>query len=97
MTEKESYLSKVAEESLFIIISDNGTGISPENLPHIFEQFFTTKKACQGLGIGLSTVKRIIGDLGGTISVESEVDKGTRFEVVLPIPSPRPTLSKSCI
>jgi signal transduction histidine kinase len=87
---------EVAQKNLFVIISDNGAGISLENLPHIFEQFFTTKKACQGLGIVLSTVKRIIDELGGMISVESEVDKGTMFEVILPIPS-RPTLSKPCI
>jgi C4-dicarboxylate-specific signal transduction histidine kinase len=76
---------EVAQENLSITISDNGGGISAENIPHIFEQFFTTKKTCQGLGIGLSTVKRIVDGLGGMISVESEVDKGTSFEVVLPV------------
>jgi signal transduction histidine kinase len=76
---------EVAQEKLSIEIGDNGTGISPENIPHIFEQFFTTKKACQGLGIGLSTVKRIVDGLGGTIGVESEVNKGTKMKVVLPL------------
>jgi C4-dicarboxylate-specific signal transduction histidine kinase len=85
---------EAAGENLSMIIRDNGCGISSKNLPHIFEQFFTTKKACHGLGIGLSTVKRIVDELGGTISVESEVGGGTIFKVVLPLP--RPTLSKPC-
>src|ERR1035437_3992779 len=76
---------EVDQGSIFMIISDNGYGISQENLPHIFEQFFTTKKTCHGLGIGLSTVKRIVDELGGTISVESEVGSGTIFKVVLPL------------
>jgi C4-dicarboxylate-specific signal transduction histidine kinase len=76
---------EVAQKNLSIIIFDNGSGISSENIPHIFEQFFTTKKSCHGLGIGLSTVKRIVDDLGGTISVESEVGSGTIFKIVLPI------------
>jgi signal transduction histidine kinase len=76
---------EAAEENLLIEIGDNGAGISPCDLPHIFEQFFTTKKAHQGLGIGLSTVKHIIDGLGGTIGVESEVNKGTKMKVVLPL------------
>jgi signal transduction histidine kinase len=77
--------ANVTQENLLIEIDDNGSGISPKDLPRIFEQFFTTKKSCQGLGIGLSTVKRIIDDHGGTIRVESELVKGTRVKVVLPL------------
>jgi signal transduction histidine kinase len=80
-----SVKAELEKENLLIEITDNGCGISLKDLPHIFEQFFTTKKACRGLGIGLFTVKRITDELGGTISVESEVGKGTRFEVFLPL------------
>jgi signal transduction histidine kinase len=76
---------KMTEESLSITICDNGIGIPPENLPHIFDQFFTTKKPCRGIGIGLSTVKYIVTKLDGTISVESEVNIGTKFRVILPL------------
>jgi C4-dicarboxylate-specific signal transduction histidine kinase len=81
----EIEIIEATEGNLSMIIRDNGCGISPKDLPHIFEQFFTTKKACHGLGIGLSTVKRIVDDIGGTISVESDADNGTRFKVVLPL------------
>jgi signal transduction histidine kinase len=81
----EIEIIKAARENLSTIISDNGCGISPKDLPHIFEQFFTTKKSCHGLGIGLFTVKRLVTELAGTILVESELGKGTRIEVILPI------------
>jgi len=83
-----SVKAKVQEKSLCIGIIDNGCGISPEVLPHIFDQFFTTKKPCQGLGIGLSTVQRIVKSLGGTISIESEPGNGTRVEVIIPLADP---------
>ncbi len=89
-----SIIADTRNGSLLIGIADNGCGIPPENVPHIFDQFFTTKQSCQGLGIGLFIVKRIIIDLGGTISVESKLDKGTRFEVILPILSTKPLTSE---
>lgn len=69
-----------------IWVRDSGTGISPEVLPRIFEYAFTTK-GDQGSGLGLSISKQIVEGHGGTISVASEVGKGTIFTVRLPLPS----------
>ncbi len=71
-----------------IEIRDTGVGIGPEVLPRIFEPFFTTKPLGQGTGLGLSICHGIIGDLGGTIHVESRLGGGTCFRVVLP-PGPQ--------
>lgn len=65
-------------------VQDNGTGISPEYLPHLFEPFFTTKTSMQGTGLGLATVYGIIRQMGGHIDVQSEVGRGTCFTVFLP-------------
>jgi PAS domain S-box-containing protein len=67
-----------------IIIRDTGAGISAENLDRIFEPFFTTKDIGDGTGLGLSTSYSIVARHGGEIRVESEVGKGTTFEVWLP-------------
>lgn len=69
-----------------IIISDDGTGISDEHLPHIFEPFFTTKQSSHssGTGLGLSTVYGIIHSNGGYISVDSQKNVGTTFTIYLP-------------
>jgi len=67
-----------------LTISDNGRGISEENLNKIYDIFFTTKGP-QGTGMGLSMAYRIIKDHNGDINVESEVGKGTKFTVSLPV------------
>jgi signal transduction histidine kinase len=64
-------------------ITDNGTGISAENLAHIFEPFFTTKKG-YGTGLGLSITYGIVEKLGGEIKVTSKVGEGSTFTVTLP-------------
>lgn len=74
---------KVAE-IVSITISDNGVGISEENLKHIFEPFFTTKKE-YGTGLGLSITYGIVQKLGGYISVKSKLGEGTSFTMTLPI------------
>lgn len=63
-------------------IADTGRGIPPEEVNEIFDPFFTTKR--EGMGLGLSICQRIISGYGGTIKVESEVGKGTKFRVLLP-------------
>lgn len=63
---------------------DSCGGISPEHLPKLFDLFFTTKSASQGMGIGLCIAKRILTRMGGQISVESEVGKGSTFTIQLP-------------
>jgi len=67
-----------------LTISDTGSGISSDVLPHIFEPFFTTKQSDQGTGLGLSQVYGIIKQHGGEISVDSAVGKGTEFTIYLP-------------
>ncbi len=65
-------------------VSDNGVGIQPENLQRIFDPFFTTRAPGQGTGLGLSICSAIVGAHGGTLTVESEVDKGSVFRMELP-------------
>ncbi len=65
-------------------ISDNGSGISPDVLPHIFEPFFTTKSETKGTGLGLAIVFGIVKQSGGHIQISSELRKGTTFEILLP-------------
>ncbi len=68
-----------------IAIDDTGCGIPPENLPKIFDTFFTTKRAVHGVGLGLSVCYNIVHQHGGTIEVESEGGKGSTFTVRLPL------------
>jgi signal transduction histidine kinase len=67
-----------------IVVTDNGSGISPEHLPHVFAPFFTTKSEGHGTGLGLSIVKSIVEGHDGEIRVESQLGHGTRFVIALP-------------
>jgi signal transduction histidine kinase len=72
------------QDRLEILYSDNGTGISPKDLPHIFEPFYTSDQR-RGLGLGLHIVYNLITQkLKGTISCESETGKGVLFRISLP-------------
>jgi len=66
-----------------IRITDTGTGIPPDKLPRIFEAYYSSRP--HGSGLGLAMAKRIVEAHGGTISVQSDVGKGTSFTVELPI------------
>ncbi len=69
-------------------VADEGCGIAPENLHRIFEPYFTTKEFgedVRGFGLGLTICQKIVVEHGGTISVKSDVGKGTVFTVELPV------------
>ncbi|HTR66193.1 MAG TPA: ATP-binding protein [Terriglobales bacterium] len=79
-------LDEVAGE-VSIQIRDDGCGIAPEILPHIFEPFLTTKESEHGVGLGLAITRGILERHRGRIDVDSELGRGTTFTVTLPCES----------
>jgi PAS domain S-box-containing protein len=73
-----------SQKNVFVVVKDNGIGISKENLQKIFDFMFSTKP--MGSGLGLSIAKKIISDHHGEISVRSEINKGSEFRIRIPIP-----------
>ena len=71
------------KKDVVIQISDTGSGISPERLPNIFNAYYSFRH--RGSGLGLPTTKKIIDAHNGTISVDSELGKGTSFTIKLPL------------
>jgi PAS domain S-box-containing protein len=71
-------------DAIVITVADNGPGIATEHLARIFEPFFTTKS--KGIGLGLAICQTLANSLGGSLTVESEVGKGTKFALQLPAP-----------
>jgi CheY-like chemotaxis protein len=69
---------------VMISVADTGMGISPEILDRVFEPFFTTKELGKGTGLGLSTVLGIVKSHGGFINVQSDINKGSNFQVYIP-------------
>ena len=67
-----------------IEVADTGTGMTPEVLARIWEPFFTTKSAGHGTGLGLATVRGIVAQHGGTVTVESTLGRGSVFRIHLP-------------
>jgi two-component system NtrC family sensor kinase len=73
------------EDTVTFEISDNGSGIAPEDITHIFEPFFSTKQNASGIGLGLAIVHGIIQNQKGKIHVKSELGHGTTMSVTLPL------------
>lgn len=79
-------VSTRAEAShITVCLRDNGSGIAPNVLPHLFEPYFTTKPDGEGTGLGLSIARNIVREHGGDIEVSSELELGTEFRVRLPL------------
>lgn len=76
-------------DAVVIEVADTGCGIPPERLGSIFDDFATTKR--RGLGLGLAVSKRMVEQLGGTISVTSQVGLGSTFTLTFPLTKARPT------
>jgi two-component system, NtrC family, sensor kinase len=79
--------------SVSVSFADTGIGIPRENLPELFEPFFSTKKQGKGVGLGLSVAYGIIQEHGGSIQVQSEQGKGTTFMIELPLETIQETFS----
>jgi signal transduction histidine kinase len=74
---------RVDPRRLAIVVSDNGSGIAPEDMPRLFDPYFTTRRT--GTGIGLAISRNIIEGLGGRITVSSARDRGTEVRIELPL------------
>jgi signal transduction histidine kinase len=78
-------ITKKGKNHVSLIVKDTGKGMPPAVKEKIFEPFFTTKPIGQGTGLGLSVVKGIVDSHHGKILVTTAKDKGTKFEIQLPI------------
>ncbi len=79
--------TRVTETGIGVVVEDTGTGISEDITNQIFVPFFTTKDINEGTGLGLAVVHGIVTSHGGKITVKTEVGKGTRFLIDLPLTS----------
>jgi two-component system, NtrC family, sensor kinase len=92
--EKEQFIRVVTRRgddgAVVVEIVDSGPGIPEEHLGRVFEPFFTTKPAHEGAGLGLAVCRQVLEEIGGEISVQTALGKGSTFRVTLPTrPPPR--------
>jgi len=73
------------EESIKLEFTDNGVGIAPADIPHIFEPFFSAKEKASGIGLGLAIVHGIVQSHNGKVEIDSELGKGTTISIILPL------------
>lgn len=85
-------LSMKGEDQILFEVSDTGIGISKEDIPRLFTEFFRADNAKaieeNGTGLGLVIVKEVVDRLGGSIEVESKIGEGTRSTCILPLSPP---------
>jgi PAS domain S-box-containing protein len=77
--------TRLDEQRVIVEVSDTGAGISPEIIGRIFDPFFTTKAVGVGTGLGLAICQRLVADMNGALTVESDLGRGTTFRVALPV------------
>ena len=80
--------TSAAADGVTLSVTDSGTGVKPEVLPHLFEPFFTTKERGRGTGLGLSQVHGFVQQAGGRVEVTSRPGEGASFRLVLPTAPP---------
>ena len=73
------------EKQVYVAITDDGRGISPENTSRVLDPFYTTRQREGGTGLGLSVAVGIVDEFGGTLTVESEPDTGTTVTIAMPL------------
>jgi PAS domain S-box-containing protein len=83
--EKELLLHVNSGDYVEFTVSDTGAGMGPDVIEKIFDPYFTTKEIGKGTGMGLAIIHGIVKDYGGTITVESQIGKGTTFHVYFPV------------
>ncbi len=71
-------------KNIVLVIQDDGPGIPPDDLPHVFERFYKSTDS-GGMGLGLAIAKHLVEAHGGSITAENAPDKGTIFRILLPL------------
>ncbi len=79
----KGFLDEKKQGAVVIEVGDNGSGITKSNMERIFDPFFSTKSSRGGIGMGLYLCRTLADQMGAGIEVESEVDKGSLFKLIM--------------